>query len=197
MPKFPRLTLTVALLALAPLPALAQVASRYGQPITDVPSEDLICYMETRDGRTLDLAKLCGGTPQVATAPSQRQSAGLVFSNIKFSNPTRAEREVGRVGLKVRGQLINRSNQTIDARVVDYTISAFNGRQWNVIVSASESLSKRFTRVVIPPGESISFEHELDTEQAKQFNGYMMFPENFRFEVKDTNNNLEGLKAPY
>lgn len=51
-------------LALQPLPVLAQ--TQYGFPVTDTPSRDVPCHMVTSGGNTLDLAKLCGGTPQVS-----------------------------------------------------------------------------------------------------------------------------------
>lgn len=55
--KFALLTL-----ALQPLPALAQIETEYGFPITETSSRDLPCHMITGTGHTLDLARLCGGT---------------------------------------------------------------------------------------------------------------------------------------
>ncbi|MGA9381577.1 MAG: hypothetical protein WBV73_22685 [Phormidium sp.] len=60
--KFALLTLT-----LQPLPALAQVESQYGFPITETSAMDLPCHMVTSRGNTLDLAKLCGGVPSTIT----------------------------------------------------------------------------------------------------------------------------------
>lgn len=60
--KFALLTLS-----LQPLPVLAQVETEYGFPMTDIPSSDLPCHMITSSGHTLDLAKLCGGTPSAVT----------------------------------------------------------------------------------------------------------------------------------
>ncbi|MFB2937519.1 hypothetical protein ACE1B6_19900 [Aerosakkonemataceae cyanobacterium BLCC-F154] len=68
--KFALLTLS-----LQPLPVLAQIETEYGFPMTDIPSSDLPCHMITSSGHTLDLAKLCGGTPTVtksATPMAQR-----------------------------------------------------------------------------------------------------------------------------
>ncbi|MFB2875889.1 hypothetical protein [Floridanema aerugineum] len=55
--KFALLTL-----ALQPLPALAQIQTEYGFPITETSRWDLPCHMITSKGNTLDLARLCGGT---------------------------------------------------------------------------------------------------------------------------------------
>jgi hypothetical protein len=60
--KFALLTL-----ALQPLPALAQIQTEYGFPMTEIPAGDLPCHMITGTGYTLDLAKLCGGSPRTAT----------------------------------------------------------------------------------------------------------------------------------
>ncbi|XWK88194.1 MAG: hypothetical protein U7127_29095 [Phormidium sp.] len=60
--KFALLTL-----ALQPLPALAQIETEYGFPITETSSRDLPCQMVSSRGNTLDLARLCGGTPRTVT----------------------------------------------------------------------------------------------------------------------------------
>lgn len=68
--KFALLTL-----ALQPLPALAQIETEYGFPMTEVSAGDLPCHMVSSKGNILDLAKLCGGTPTVtrsATPTAQR-----------------------------------------------------------------------------------------------------------------------------
>jgi hypothetical protein len=51
-------------LVLLPLQALAQ--NQYGFPVTETPAKDVPCHMVTSGGNTLDLARLCGGTPQVS-----------------------------------------------------------------------------------------------------------------------------------
>ena len=69
-------------LALQPLPALAQVESQYGFPITETSARDLPCHMVTSTGHTLDLNRLCGGssrsvtksvTPTAQRVPVQRK----------------------------------------------------------------------------------------------------------------------------
>lgn len=172
--------LPAAFVALSPLPTLAQVASQqYGYPITDAPSEDLMCYMKTEGGQMLDLARLCGGTPQVATAPSQRQSAGLVFSNIRFVEPSRAEASLG-VGLKIAGRMTNQSNRTFRGNIIDYEISAFNGRQRVTVIKHSDWLNDGGA-ITLAPGTSIPFEHELSREQAAAMRAYILAPDLFAF----------------
>lgn len=61
--KFALLTL-----ALQPLPALAQIETEYGFPITETSSRDLPCHMITGTGHTLDLSRLCGGTRRTVTS---------------------------------------------------------------------------------------------------------------------------------
>lgn len=58
-------------LVFLPLQALAQPATEYGFPITDTPYRDVPCHMVTKNGSTIDLARLCGGTPQVSAASRQ------------------------------------------------------------------------------------------------------------------------------
>lgn len=69
-------------LVLQPLPALAQIETQYGFPITETSARDLPCHMVTNRGNTLDLAKLCGGsstavtksaTPTAQRVPVQRK----------------------------------------------------------------------------------------------------------------------------
>ncbi|HEY9300795.1 MAG TPA: hypothetical protein VIQ31_31405 [Phormidium sp.] len=78
--KFALLTL-----ALQPLPALAQIETEYGFPISETSSRDLPCHMVTGTGHTLDLARLCGGsirtvtrsaTPTVQRVPVRRKRLG-------------------------------------------------------------------------------------------------------------------------
>ncbi|MFB2838734.1 hypothetical protein [Floridanema evergladense] len=52
-------------LVLLPLQVLAQPETEYGFPVSENSPGDLPCHMVTRDGYTLDLAKLCGGVPSI------------------------------------------------------------------------------------------------------------------------------------
>ena len=75
MSKFLKFALLT--LALQPLPALAQVETQYGFPISETSAGDLPCHMVTDRGNTLDLARLCGGSRTVTrsvTSTAQRVS---------------------------------------------------------------------------------------------------------------------------
>lgn len=58
-------------LVLLPFQALAQPETEYRFPVTNVPTGNLPCHMVTKNGNTLDLARLCGGTPQALAASGQ------------------------------------------------------------------------------------------------------------------------------
>ena len=51
--------LPLTIIALSPLPALAQDISRYGTPISSEDTGDVVCYMQNSHGDTLDLSHLC------------------------------------------------------------------------------------------------------------------------------------------
>ncbi|OKH32055.1 hypothetical protein NIES2119_27235 [[Phormidium ambiguum] IAM M-71] len=75
MSKFLKFALLT--LALQPLPALAQIETEHGFPISETSAGDLPCHMVTDRGNTLDLARLCGGSRTVtrsATSTAQRVS---------------------------------------------------------------------------------------------------------------------------
>lgn len=61
-------------LAFQPLPVLAQTQTQYGFPVTEIAPGNLPCHMVTDGGNTLDLAKLCGGQPQIVVSSSKKQS---------------------------------------------------------------------------------------------------------------------------
>lgn len=180
MPKL--LSFTLLILAL-PLPAVAQTQTEYGFPITDTSYRDVPCHMVTRRGNTLDLAKLCGGTPQVRTPQAQ---SGLVFSNISFRDPSEAQRSARGWAKLIDGTLTNRSNQPITARTVNYTISAINDGRREILTNNSVSLSSNYEPVTLMPGQSIRFTHSLDRTQVASMGNYIMQPDLFTFQVKNT-----------
>lgn len=173
-------------LVFLPLQALAQPDMEHGFPISDSPSGDLPCHMISSTGYTLDLAKLCGGTPQASRVRTPQTQSGLVISNISFRNASRAERTVRGWAKLIDGTLTNRSDQPIRARVINYDITAFNGRQREVVVNNSEFLSTDFEPVTLMPGQSIRFTHSLDSAQMASMNKYMLSPDIFALQIKNT-----------
>lgn len=83
MSKFLRTALVI--LALQPLPALAQTETQYGFPVSDTPPGDLPCYMVTSNRNTLNLGRLCGATPRLNT--SQTNTSPTFYSPRNFSSP--------------------------------------------------------------------------------------------------------------
>jgi len=68
MSKILSFVLPTTLAALLPLPALTQpVQTQYGFPVTETKTWDLPCHMITPNGNTLDLVRLCGGSPQTVS----------------------------------------------------------------------------------------------------------------------------------
>lgn len=179
MSKF--LQIALITLALQPFPALAQY--QYRQPITGTNSGDLPCHMITSIGNTLDLSKLCGGTPQVT--PVNPVNAGLVISNIEFRDVTRVQREVFGWAKLMTGTITNQSSRPITARVINYNITAFNGRYREVVTSNSEFLLDA-TPVTLQPGQSIRLIHSLNEAQMSSMKRYILSPDIFNFEVQGT-----------
>lgn len=78
--------LTTALLSISLISLLPEVAfSRpllMGNPYPVVPnsnSDVLVCYLQTEDGKILDLRELCDKTPQNANIRSNSSSAGTCY----------------------------------------------------------------------------------------------------------------------
>lgn len=125
-------------------------------------------------------------TSQITVA----QAPGIGFSNIRFVETTRAEKQVRDWALKIEGTLTNLSNSPIRARAITYDIIAFNGRQYEVVVRNTEFLIPSMKIVILEPGDSIPFIHSLDSEQMASLSRYIVAPDIFTFQVVGTTNEV-------
>lgn len=112
-----------------------------------VPSSDLdvpVCYMDTADGRRLDMGALCGPQPEAGSkpAPSCRENLGSA-----------AAMEIGRVnyqGNVLTGRVTNQSCETIENIRVNYRVMDEEGNQIdNGFIYARPS--------TVAPGETAEF----------------------------------------
>jgi hypothetical protein len=53
----------------------------FQHPVVSTDTDKPICYMETTDGRTLNLTSMCGGNNQKNPQQRQRQSTGQLCAN--------------------------------------------------------------------------------------------------------------------
>jgi hypothetical protein len=104
----------IAALSAASIPFIAETA--FSRPLTAssrypvVPSSDsgeLFCYMQTADGRTLDLSRLCGNKP---SGESQ-----VVISEVSF------------VGNRMIGRVVNKTGKTVYDIEVNYEVFSKDG----------------------------------------------------------------------
>lgn len=129
-------------LGIATLPlTLALVAST----IAIASADELLCYMQTADGRTLNLDKLCR---QQSLPNAPVNSKGVQITAVNYD------------GKSIRGQVTNLNNKPVKSVKVNYEVLDNNG---NIIDAGYVDVQN----ANIPPGEAVSFQGNINYPGAK------------------------------
>ncbi|HAG83462.1 MAG TPA: hypothetical protein DCL61_20520 [Cyanobacteria bacterium UBA12227] len=106
-----------------------------------------VCYMETVDGRILDLGYLCPSPPEEVTSPCNSDAAGMAISNVKYD------------GNSLTGQVTNRTCKMVKLVKINYEVldgqgnPIDNGFIYTQPSEVSPGKTASFGGIVVPGAE--------------------------------------------
>jgi hypothetical protein len=103
--------------------------------------DELLCYMQTGDGRVLNLDRLCGNQPNVQSELQAlpQLSQDLIISELRNDNG------------RIIGRVVNQTSQTTDLVRVNYEVVDGNGQMM-------ENTSTYAQPPILEPGQSAIFQ---------------------------------------
>ena len=111
--------------------------------VAEFQKDESVCFMQTRDGRTVNLTALCGSQSVPAVSPPKLSAADSEAAKMPLSS-------VGYDGNSLSGQVTNQTGDTVRNVRVNYEVLDSQGNLIdNGVIYARPS--------TIPPGGSASF----------------------------------------
>lgn len=136
-----QLITTVALIL---LPLMTKIALATSPTASSSEVSSLYCYMQINDGKTLNLAALCGdSTPKSSTEVISDADKKVIVSDLSYDDYT------------LKGQASNQTGETIKSATINYEVLDSEGKLVDAGLIESKSLS-------VPPGDTIPFEKQTN-----------------------------------